>query len=117
MNLDLFIQKYKYKQDKNYDDWKDITPNSEGVFLGDCESFLLTAQKFGAKGDITWCKMDKEDHVILVDSGKYLDCDSNGWKLMIDMPKTYTKLRKMWKIEIILRKIKGFILSKLYKDN
>ena len=117
MNLDLFISKYRYKKDKNYDDWKASKPDSEGIFYGDCESFVLTAKDLGEQGNITWCYINNVGHVILVDKDRYLDCNSNRWKLIADMPNSYTGLRRMWKIEIILRKIKGSILSKFYKDN
>ena len=117
MNLDLFISKYRYKKDKNYDDWKAIKPDSQGIFYGDRESFVLTAKDLGEQGNITWCYINNVGHVILVDKDRYLDCNSNGWKLLADMPKSYSGLRRVYFPEVWLRKAKGFVLSLFYKEN
>ena len=117
MTLELFNSKYEYKADKNYDDW---TPCKliDNKYRGDCESYVLSLLQYElAEGDITWTTIDGNGHAILVDGDRFIDCNNKRWTLIVDKPEAYSDFRRIYLPELLIRKLKGFVLSLFYREN
>ena len=115
MTLEQFNKQYKYKSDSekygtSLDIWEVISPNSQGVYEGDCESYCLTLQ---AKVDgfkyleLYYCHYNGEGHCIGKLGGKWIDCILQ--REVETLPPLYTNIRKYWKIEIWSKRLYGRI--------
>ena len=79
MKLKEFNSKYSYKADKNYDDWSVITPSSDGMYYGDCESYCRTLKNIDKQfkdWDYYYCKLNGNGHCILFKHSEVIDCNT-----------------------------------------
>ena len=116
MTLQDFNDRYIYKLDKNYDDW---TPCKlvDNKYYGDCESYVLSLLQYKlADGDITWTTINGEGHVVLVSNGMFIDCNNKRWTPLMYRSNSYGKFRRMFLVEVLIRKLKGRVLSWFYRD-
>lgn len=99
MRLEKFNRLYKYKSDKilhkRIEYWTVIEPNTEGIYEGDCEDYILTL-KDKVEGfkemELYYCKLNKVGHCIGKIDGKWIDC--NIKRKVSRLPSNYTELKK-----------------------
>ena len=120
MKLEEFNSKYIYTTDSYLwgfsDVWEIMYPNSEGYYLGDCESYCLTLQaKVDGYKDLElyYCHYDNVGHCIGKINGKWIDCILQ--REVETLPPLYTNVRKYWLIEIWSKKLYGKVFRWLNK--
>ena len=114
MTLEEFNSKYVYTSDKEKygfsDVWEIISPNSEGYYLGDCESYCLTL-KYKVEGfsnlELYYCKYNGEGHCIGKLGEQWIDCGLQ--RFVATLHPLYTDIRKYWLIEIWSKRLYGRI--------
>lgn len=75
---------YKYQSDlekygTSLDIWEVITPGSDGVYRGDCESYCRTLKNLDSvykDWDYYYCKLYEEGHCLLYKDGYVIDCNT-----------------------------------------
>ena len=119
MKLKEFNSLYRYKLDKNYDDWTKCKLIDK-LYRGDCESYIVSLNKdvtdVGSL-DYYFCTLNYIGHCIGVKDGMWIDCNTRQFRSLDSMPSNYRDVRKMYFPEVWLRKAKGFVLSLFYKEN
>ena len=88
---------YSYQSDlekygTSLDIWEVITPDSDGVYRGDCESFCITLKKLDATfkdWDYYYCKLYGEGHCLLHKNGDVIDCNTQKVIKLEDYCKMY----------------------------
>jgi len=127
MLLEDFNQRYTYVSDSEQygvgDLWEVIEPNTEGMYAGDCESYIATliAKVAGMKGLEPWyCKYISPDgsavaHCIGRDpsTGLYIDCNYQKFVTFEQLSKEqgWQTYRKFGKFEWY----KGLLYAKAFK--
>jgi len=114
MTLQEFNSRYEYKSDKDKFGYREVwevgTPDKDGIYRMDCESYLLTLQDVSdelAGAELYYCKISGEGHCIAIKDDMVLDCNCQRWLGIKEYTKVYnmTGLSKYWKIDILLRKL------------
>lgn len=109
MTLKDFNEKYEYKSDKDkfgYTEvWEVGTPDKDGVYRMDCESYMLTLldlDLISSETELYYCKINGEGHCIGVLGDKVIDCNCQEWMHINNYTEKYnmTNMRKYWKVEI-----------------
>ena len=75
--------KYEYQSDlekygTSLDIWEIISPDANGVYRGDCESYCRTLKSIDnvyKDWDYYYCKLDGVGHCVLIKDGMIIDCN------------------------------------------
>ena len=95
MLLERLITSYEYKRDEKRDQWRVLTPDSDGMYRGDCEDFALSVFYYVVCNE-SWLKfwwllltgkaklcyvMTKNDvgHAVLRYDNSYIDNWTRQW--------------------------------------
>ena len=114
MTLEQFNSNYQYKSDKDKFGYKEVwevpTPNVDGIYESDCESYVLGLQEYTSELDdaeLYFCRISGEGHCIAIRDGRVLDCNCQAWMGIEEYTTKYkmTSLSKYWLIGIWYRKI------------
>lgn len=116
MTLQEFNTNYVYQSDKAkysfIEVWEVIEPNSDGKYLGDCESYCLTLiDKVDGFQDLElwYCKLNGVGHCVGRLAGMWIDC--NMRRFVGELPNGYTEPRKYLWIEIVIKRLVGKLFS------
>lgn len=110
MTLEEFNAKYIYQYDIDkfgYSEvWEVITPAADGIYYGDCDSYVLTV-KYKVEGFADWnvyrCKSNGNGHAILINPEETMVLD-NGKQI-----KDYDKFMEV-KVITDLKKVNKFFM-------
>lgn len=120
MTLQQFNSKYEYQYDwdkYNTPDWIDIweiiKPDSNGIYKGDCESYVLSLIEYVEEFknlQLYYCTIDGVGHCIGKINDNWIDC--NFKELRKFLPENYSTPKPYSKLQIFFNKIMAKIIVK-----
>lgn len=122
MKLKEFNSRYKYlsdyKQHKRVEYWTVMSPDSNGIYKGDCEDYILTLQaKVDGFNDLVpyYCKLNSVGHCVGLMDNYIIDCNCKELIPLEQYKYRYsiTNLRKYWWIEIKFKMLQAWIYRRL----
>ncbi|WBC28520.1 peptidase [Thiohalocapsa phage LS06-2018-MD03] len=118
MNLTEFNRKFRYSTDRTHygrvEHWTVIEPDTQGIYIGDCEDYALTVKKLiddYKDFELWYCKFGSVGHCVLRKGDTILCniCMRPTDIKIYEVKYPIRDLRKYWWIEIQFKKLQAKI--------